>query len=163
MTSAPGFDLVVAENLAMIRRIAAAHELNPSAREDLTQDILYAVWRALPKFRGEGTLRGFVARIATNRAITHIDRAVGGPSSVELKADLATADFNPEERAIASDRAARLATAIQALPIGLREPAVLALEGLTAREVAGVLGITPNAVTIRMTRARAELRKLIGE
>lgn len=163
MTSAPQFDQVVADNLAMIRRIAAGHELNPSAREDLIQDILYAVWRALPKFRGEGDLRGFIARVATNRAITHVDRAVNRPASAELKAHLPAGDLNPEERTIASDRTARLMTAIHVLPISLKEPALLALEGLTPSEIAHVLGITPNAVAIRMTRAKAELRKLIGE
>jgi len=146
----------------MIRRIAAAHESNASAREDLVQDILCAVWRALPGYRGEGNLRGFVARIAANRAVTHVQRALKRPASAELPCDLAAPDASPEAAAIILDERSRLVAAVRALPIGLKEPALLALEGLSPAEIAGVLGLTPNAVAIRMTRARSALRALLG-
>jgi RNA polymerase sigma-70 factor (ECF subfamily) len=162
VTLAPPFDQVVADHLPMISRIAAAHESNASAREDLVQDILCAVWRALPNFRGEGGLRSFIARIAANRAVSHVQRALKLPDSAELTSDLAAAEPGPESHAIAIDEKAQLVTALRTLPIGLREPALLALEGLTQQEIASVLGITPNAVAIRMTRARSELRKLLG-
>lgn len=161
--SAPSFDQVVAEHLAMISRIAAAHESNLSAREDLVQDILCAVWRALPKFRGEAGLRSFIARIATNRAVTHVQRALRLPDSSELPPDLAASHPGPEACAIAVDERAALVGALCALPISMREPALLALEGFAQQEIAAVLGISPNAVAIRMTRAKFELRKLIGE
>jgi RNA polymerase sigma-70 factor (ECF subfamily) len=162
VTAAPSFDQVISHYLPMIRRITAAHESNASAREDLVQAILCAVWRALPNFRGESGLRSFIARIAANRAVTHFQRALKMPDSAELTSDLAASEPGPEAHAIAIDEKARLVTALRALPIGLREPALLALEGLTQHEIASVLGITPNAVAIRMTRARSELRKLIG-
>ena len=161
MTSAPPFEEVMA-HAGMIRRIAAAHEANASAREDLVQDILLALWRALPGFRGEGSLRSFVARVAANRAVTHVQRAVGRPAAADLPCDLASPDASPESAAIALDETARLAAAVRALPLGLREPALLALEGLSPAEIAGVLGLTPNAVAIRMTRARSALRNLLG-
>jgi DNA-directed RNA polymerase specialized sigma24 family protein len=63
LTSAPSFDRAIADHLPMIRRIAAAHESNASAREDVVQEILCAIWRALPNFRGEGSLRAFIARV----------------------------------------------------------------------------------------------------
>jgi DNA-directed RNA polymerase specialized sigma24 family protein len=40
---------------------------------------------------------------------------------------------------------------------------MLTLEGLTPREIADVLGITTNAVAIRMSRAKELLRRLIGD
>lgn len=163
MTVAPPFGAVIADHLAMIRRIAAAYESNPGAREDLVQDISCAVWRALPHFRGKGSLRAFVARIAANRAITHVQRALRVPDCTELTTDLAAGESGPEAHAIAADDKQRLVTALRTLPIGLREPALLALEGLTQQEIAGILGITPNAVAIRMSRARSRLRKLLGE
>ena len=163
VTSTPPFDDIVANHLAMVRRIAAAYESDPSAREDLIQDILCAVWRALPHFRGEGGLRGFIARIAANRAVTHVQRALRVPDSTELTDDLVASTSGPEAQAMRFDDQEKLSRALRGLPIGLREPALLALEGLTQQKIAGVLGITPNAVAIRMTRARAQLRKLLGE
>lgn len=163
MMAAPSFDQVVADHLAMVRRIAAAHESNASAREDLVQEILCAVWRALPSFRGEGGLRAFIARIAANRAVTHVQRALRAPDSTELTRDLVATDSGPEAQAMVVDRREQLLKALRTLPIGLREPALLALEGLTQQEIAVALGITANAVAIRMTRAKSQLRKLIGE
>jgi RNA polymerase sigma-70 factor (ECF subfamily) len=163
VTSAPPFNEIIADHLAMVRRIAAAYEANAAAQEDLVQDILCAVWRALPHFRGEGDLRGFIARIAANRAVTHVQRALRIPESTELTNDLAASESGPEADAITVDNKERLSRMLRALPIGLREPALLALEGLTQQEIAGVLGITPNAVAIRMSRAKSHLRKLLGE
>jgi RNA polymerase sigma factor (sigma-70 family) len=160
--SASCFDQVIADHLPMIRRIAAAHESNVSARDDLVQEILCAVWRALPNFRGDGGLRGFIARIAANRAVTHVQRALKLPDTSELTSDIVAPEPGPEANAVAVDEKVRLVRALRALPIGLREPALLALEGLTQQEIADVLGITSNAVAIRLTRARSELRKLIG-
>ena len=57
---------------------------------------------------------------------------------------------------------ARLLSAMQELPIGLRQVLTLALEELPQGEIADVLGITENAVAIRMHRARRLLRTLNG-
>ena len=162
VTSAASFDQVVADHSPMIRRIAAAHESNSSKREDLVQDILCALWRALPNFRGEGDLRGFIARIAANRAVTHVQRELKLRDSAELTSDLPASEPGPEAQALATDEKARLMAALRTLPLSLREPALLALEGLTQQEIARVLGITSNAVAIRMTRAKFALRKLLG-
>ena len=162
VTSAPPFEEIVAIHLGMIRRIAAAYEANPTVREDLIQEILCAVWRAMPHFRGGG-LRGFIARIAANRAVTHVQRALKVPDSIVLSDDIAVSESSPEAHAIAMNDKERLLQALRALPIGIREPALLALEGLTQLEIAGVLGVTPNAVAIRMMRAKSRLRKLLGD
>ena len=64
---------------------------------------------------------------------------------------------------IALDRSARLASAVRSLPLAYRQTAMLALEGLTPKEIADVLGITTNAVAIRMSRAKELLRRLMGD
>ena len=163
MTVAPPFEQVLADHLPMIRRIAAAHEANPSVRDELVQDILLALWRALPAFRGEAALQSFVARVAANRAVTHVQRAIRRPSSAPLPGDVEAFGASPEAQIIALDTSERLASAVRALAISLREPALLALEGVSQAEIADILGISPNAVAIRMSRARAELRKLMGD
>jgi RNA polymerase sigma-70 factor (ECF subfamily) len=159
----PSFEEVLKDHGPMIGRIAAAHEADPGAREDLVQDILYALWRALPGFRGDCAVRTFVARIAANRAVTHVQRALKRPPASELPAELEEPGPGPEQSAIDTDRAARLRAAVRALPLALRETALLALEGLSLAEIAEVLGVTTNAVTVRMSRARTELRNLMGD
>ena len=160
--STPPFDEVARDHGAMIARIAAAHEADRAAREDLVQDILCALWRALPGWRGDGALRAFVARVAANRAVTHVQRALRRPGREALPEDLASPGDGPEAQLIARDEAERLLDAVRRLPLGLKAAALLALEGLSHAEIASALGVTANAVAVRMTRARAELRKSIG-
>jgi RNA polymerase sigma-70 factor (ECF subfamily) len=157
------FEQIAREHGAMIRRIASSYEARPHLAQELTQDIYLAIWRALPTFRGEAALRTFVARIATNRAVTHVSRALRVPNSVELDERLPSPDIGPESLALASDRRDSLLAAMRSLPLTLRQPAMLAAEGLSPRQIADVLGISVNAVAIRMSRARDQLRERLRE
>jgi RNA polymerase sigma-70 factor (ECF subfamily) len=161
VSSPASFEDVASEHLPMIRRLAAAHEADPDAQDDLVQDILCALWRALPGFRGDGSMRGFVARIAANRAVTHVQRSIAAPPTSELTEQLPSSVPSPETCAILRDQHDKLLAALRVLPIALREPVVLTLEGLSQTEIATVLGLTPNAVAIRMHRARSALRELL--
>ena len=163
MTTEQAFEQIVREQGAMIKRIASSHEAETHLVEELVQEIYFAIWRALPSFRQDSSLRTFVARIATNRSVTHVARALRSPRSVELSDQIPAPNDNPESQAIALDRKTRLTSAVRSLPLAYRQTALLALEGLTPKEIADVLGITTNAVAIRMMRAKELLRGLIGE
>lgn len=147
----------------MIRRIAASYERDKALAEELVQEIFFALWRALPGFRGDASMRTFVARIATNRAISHVARALKSPPALELSDDIPSLEDDPEHRAISSMSQARLMMAVQRLPLSYRQSVTLVLEGLTPKEIAEYLGLTPNAVAIRLSRAKDILRNLIGD
>ena len=163
MTTTRVFEQVVRDHHAMIHRIASSYESEPALVEDLVQDVYIAIWQALPAFREESSIRTFVARIATNRAITHVARASRRPVAVELSEHLPAPGLDPERHAITQDRRARLSSAVRAMPLNYRQVAMLTLEGLAAREIADVLGISPNAVAIRLSRAKDWLRAYMGD
>jgi RNA polymerase sigma-70 factor (ECF subfamily) len=163
MTTAQVFDRIVQEQGAMIKRIASSYEAERHLAEELVQDIYLAIWRALPSFRGNSQLRTFVARIATNRAVTHVKRALKLPISLEVNEAIPATGESPESHAIALDEQSKLTAAVRRLPLSYRQTAMLTLEGLTPKEIGDVLGITANAVSIRMARAKELLRILIGD
>jgi RNA polymerase sigma factor (sigma-70 family) len=152
---------ILRDHAALARRMAASHESNPEAVRDLAQEILVAVWRAWPAFRRQCSERTYVARIAHNRIVSHIARAVRQPPLAELSDELPSAGLSPEESAIQQSDQQRLLVLVRTLPLAYREVAVLMLEGFSPAEVAETLGITINAVAIRATRARATLRALM--
>ena len=152
---------ILRDHASLARRLAASHEANPEAVRDLTQDILVAVWRAWPAFRQQCSERTYVARIAHNRIVSHIARAVRQPVLGELSDELPSAGLSPEEAAIQHSDQQRLLALVRTLPLAYREVAVLMLEGFTPTEVADTLGLTTNAVAIRATRARGMLRALM--
>lgn len=142
----------------MVARIARSYESDPARAEDLTQDIHLAVWQALPRFQSGAALRTYIARIAHNRAISHVGREARRPRSSLLDDDLPAASPTPEDLAVESDARRKLENAVRRLPVGQRVVATLALEGFTPEEVASVLGITSAAASVRLHRAQTQLR-----
>ena len=154
-------ETILRNHSALAQRLASSHEADPELARDLAQEILVAVWRAWPAFRQQCSERTYVARIAHNRIATHISRAVRRPPLIEISEDFAASAPTPEELAIQGDESRRLMFVVRTLPIAYREVAILLLEGFSTGEIADTLGLTPNAVAIRGTRARELLRALL--
>jgi len=158
------FAAVLEEHGAALRRAVASYERDPALQEDLYQDVCLALWRALGRFRSEASLRTFVLRIAHNRGVSHLVRqvrrgAVDEPMAPGQEAEIVALQRGPEDEALGRERAERLRAALRTLPIGLRQAVTLRLEGLAHREIAEVLGISENAVAIRLSRARSRLEE----
>ena len=147
---------------ASLGRLASSYESDLHAREDLLQEIRLAIWIALPRFRGESSLRTFVFRIAHNRALTHVWRRKKSASSEDAE-EAADTRAGPEVAAIENVTRSRLMQAIRQLPISFRQVITLSLEDLSHAEIAGVLGISENNVAVRMNRARKVLKEKLGE
>jgi RNA polymerase sigma factor (sigma-70 family) len=163
MNQQGAFDELMRECGPLIRRIAASYEADRELARDLAQEIFLALWRALPAFRGESSLRSFAARIAHNRAVTHVVRSTHHPRLVELPGEIPCPAPQLEALAIEHERQVRVLAAVQQLSLAYRQVATLLLEGFTLGEIAQALGLTVNAVSIRASRARAMLRTLLGE
>lgn len=132
------YERILAGHGSALVRLTASYESLPQAREDLLQEILLAIWKALPGFRGDCSEKTFALRVASNRCLTHVWRRGKSPREALL-------------------------TAIRALPLNYRQVITLALEDLTPAEIAAVLGVTENNVAVRLNRARKALRCILEE
>lgn len=159
----PHFERLVREYGAALSRLALSYERDPQEREDLLQEILFALWRALPTFRGECSERTFVYRVAHNRALTHRRRRRTPNEAMDNAAAVADPRADPAERAVAAQRVEHLQDAIRRLPQTYRQVVMLRLEDLSNAEIADVLGVTENTIAIRLTRARKALAQLMHE
>ena len=155
------FEEVRAHHVGLINRIALSYEADPALRRELVQDILLAIWVALNAFRGDSSLKTFVASIAQKRSISHVTRRAREPRQEELSADLPSAGPRPDEIAVQNDMRKRLVESIQLLPIPQREAIVLSLEGFSHSEIADVLGISANAAMLRCQRAKTALKAIV--
>lgn len=150
-------------NLPALGRLAGSYAGSTGERDDLLQEISLALWQALPRFRGESSERTFLFRIAHNRCINHIARRRSMDSLQALELDPAD-ESRPVDQALSQQQdSARLADAVRRLPVIQRQVIVLALEDMEYNEIAEVLGISESNVGVRLNRARASLRKLMGE
>ena len=146
---------------ALIGRIARSYAANAARAEELAQDIYVSVWQALPRFRGDASMRTFVARIAHNRAISHVAREAKAPRLVALDDGIAAAVVSPEDAIERADLRAKLEAAVQRLPVNQKLVVTLALEGFSPEEIAAVLGVNVSAATVRLHRAKAALQAML--
>lgn len=155
------FARILRDHGASLRRVAASYARSDSETADLAQEIAIAVWRALPGFRGDASLRTFVFRIAHNRGVSFAHARAAAKVHDPIGDDDAIVDPSPSgvEVLLGRERRTALLEAIRALPLGARSVMTLALEGLTHEEIANVLGTTPNSVAVRLNHARARVRE----
>ena len=117
-----------------------------------------ALVRALPAFRGEAS---YVLRVAHNVCLREVMRHRAWKA--EPVGEIADETTSPERSAMRIEDGNRLTALIRELPVGLRQVLTLALEDLPQREIAEALGITENAVAIRLHRARRLLKSRLEE
>jgi RNA polymerase sigma-70 factor (ECF subfamily) len=155
------FEEVTSSCTGLITRIAYSYEADAALRRELVQDILLAIWLALPSFRGEASIKTFAASIAQKRCISYVAKRAREPRQVELSNDLASGAPPPDEIALRNDQKKHLVESIQQLPIPQREAIVLTLEGFSYTEMATILGVSQNAVMLRCQRAKATLKSIM--
>jgi len=153
------FDQVIANHTGMISRIALAYEADPALRRELVQEILLAVWSALPRFRHDSSLKTFVAGIAYKRSISHVARAAKRPKSAPLSDAIASEEPLPDEVSSRNQLKARLRELVRTLPLAQKQAIILCLEDFSFKEIGETLGISAHAAAMRCQRAKDALRE----
>lgn len=138
---------------------------NPEDARDVAQETMLAMSRSLHDFRGDAALSTWMFQIARSFCIKKRRRRKGAPAETEDVDGMALADPRPgpEQTLGAKEMEAALGEALESLPLSAREVLVLRdVEGLTAPEVAKVLGTSVLAVKSKLHRARIALEKSLG-
>jgi RNA polymerase sigma-70 factor, ECF subfamily len=155
------FDRIVVDFGPALVRVASSYERNPALREELVQDVLLAIARALPRLKDPDRIKPFVFRIAHNKGVDHVARHVASPRMEEVPEQLASDEGSPEEDVMRKQRAERLAAAVRRLELPYRQVITLLLEDLSYGEIADALGISLSNVGVRVNRAKTLLRSLL--
>lgn len=157
-------EAVIQEHANMIARIAASYERDSAHQQDLKQDIVMALLIALPKYRGEGSLKAYVARVAQNISISHVRSAVKEKQTGPLgDYDVADDRTCAEETFSNNQKMQQLQQAVRALPLSQRQVIILAFEGLSYKEIGEAMGISAGNVAVRFSRAKEELANVMAK
>lgn len=140
--------------------------------EDLTQEVFVRVSRGLPDFKGDSKLSTWIYRIATNVATdrlrlksfkeTQSDKAIPHHEGPINDVDTLPDEKSPslERQLMREEMSSCIHDYINTLPENYRAVVILSdIEGLTNQEIAEVLGLTLDAVKIRLHRGRAKLKE----
>lgn len=160
------FESVLREHAPTLSGVARRFCRSDSEREDLLQEVKVAIWRALPRFRGDSSLKTYIYRVAHNRASTITRRRqkpfIPMDDASPYGLDFGESQISQEDQLRGQRERQRLALAICDLPPTLRGVLRLELKDLSDAEIAHTCGITEKNVSVRLTRARQQLRKRLA-
>ena len=149
---AESFESLVERHRGPLERLCSFRERDPSRRQDLWQDMLFALWKSLPNFRGEGSELAWVLKVAHNVAATHVaramrDRRLRHELELEEPVDDLSRDIELRD----------LMKRVRALDFEHQQLVLLYLEGLSSEEIAQATGLSTSNVTTRLSRIRKRL------
>ena len=133
--------------------------------EDLFQDTLVKVWRALPAFRNTGSFSSWLFSIAHNVARDALRRQKAR-AHISYRSELPDAPdvHSPADDLVANEIEAMIRHAVQQLPPKQRQVFLLRQHGdLAFKEIAKVTGEPLNTVLSHMRYAVAKLKKALRE
>jgi RNA polymerase sigma-70 factor (ECF subfamily) len=133
--------------------------------EDLTGQVFLEAMRGIRRFSGDASaFKGWLFRIAHNRAVDLARRLSRRPEAPLDEAELIPDLIQTEDRAIAGVVHWRMWKAVRALPEQQKRVIALRLgAGLTAREIAAALGKRVGTVKALQHRALVTLAKTLKD
>jgi RNA polymerase sigma factor (sigma-70 family) len=157
------FEELVSRHEAILRHVVNAFA-NGADRDDLMQEVLLAVWKALPAFRGQAQLTTFLYRVSHNAAMTWRR----GHQSYLRRVEKVSSNGLWRRCDPAQDprtgQLERVYAAIRQFPPLDRSLLLLWLDEIGYRQMAEIHGLEESNVGVRLNRARTRLmEQLKGE
>jgi RNA polymerase sigma-70 factor (ECF subfamily) len=164
---------------AKIYQLAFRYLRNHEDAEEVTQDVLYKVFRKVGEFRGDAALSSWIYRITFNAAMSRLrsasyqraqdeqrDQAVADGEDATTASLQEVADWShmADEHLLRSQLRGRLVRAVLALPAIYRAPVVLRdLQGMSTEEASAMLRVKDQTLKSRLHRGRLILRKQLAD
>lgn len=163
------FEVLIRRHNQRLFRTARAIVRDDGEAEDVVQHAYLAAYAALASFRGESRFSTWLTRIVIHESLKR-SRKRGRLADLTLVEEIGPSDSfippppSPESDASGAELRALLEAAVDALPDSYRVVVVLRdVQELSTRETADCLGLTEEAVRVRLHRARHALREWLYE
>ena len=161
-----GMELLTREEPAL-RRVIMRYVKDHSTTDDLFQDISLKVLRRFHTIRDRRTVRGWIFQVARNSCLDFLRSQKSKPHASDISyfdsgasGDLAR---NPAERFLSQERVEAIYKSMEGLPDSQREVLRLRLEeGMDHVAISEHLGISRQAVEVRLCRARATIKSQLS-
>ena len=164
---------------AKIYQLAFRYLRNKEDAEEITQDVLFKVYRKVGAFRGDAALSSWIYRITFNAAMSRLRTARyqrsqdeervapwndGDTSVARVRAaDIADWSDLADERVLRSQLRQHVFSAILALPAIYRAPVMLRdIQGMSTEEASAMLKVKDQTLKSRLHRGRLILRKQLA-
>lgn len=168
--STPAADTLVAEWMSLygtaVFRLAYAFLGDRQQAEDVFQEVFLKAYQHNRRLTDANRVRPWLLQVTANRC-RDLRRTAWWRRVLRLQTDAPEAPVTepgPAEAAESGATRDAVARAVWQLPAGFRETVVLHYyEGLSAPDIAGLLGISEGTVHSRLHRARQHLKALLQQ
>ena len=128
---------------------------NRDEASDLTQEIFIKVWENLDSFRNEASISTWIYRITVNTCLTHIKKKKHLPLTTDVAVE-ESADVQKKELQFSA-----MYGCIDKLSSINKSIILLELEQVPQQEIAGIMGMSHEALRTRIHRIKSQLSKCV--
>ncbi len=161
-----------------IFQLAFRYLRNKEDAEEITQDVLFKVYRKVGAFRGDAALSSWIYRITFNTAMSRLRTAkyqrtqteeltltaYDGDETGSSSYDVADWSDMADEHVLRSELRTRVFAAILALPAIYRAPVMLRdIQGMSTEEASERLRVKDQTLKSRLHRGRLILRRQLAD
>jgi len=140
--------------------VCMRYSKNREEAEEVLHEGFLRVFTYIKKFRGDGSLEGWIRKIMVNAALLRYRNKIH--LSPVIQSDTAGYDTATESNILSNLDAKELLSLVQSLPAGYRIVFNLyVFEGYKHREIAEALGISEGTSKSNLSDARAFLQKVL--
>jgi RNA polymerase sigma-70 factor, ECF subfamily len=148
------FEKTVKENAGILHKLCRVYSNNESEYEEIFQEMMIQIWRALPNFRGDSQLSTWLYRICINTALNFRTKTNKFKKFVRLEENISV-NFNFEDEK--DEQLKKLYVAIRELKPIDRAIVSLYLDEKSYEDTASILGMSKTNVATRLMRLKQKL------
>ena len=157
------FDTWLREHAAILHHVANGFATGAD-RHDLMQELMLAVWRAVPAFRAASTPSTFIFRVTHNAALTWKRAERSYRRRIDSFQELVPSPaFEESSGEPATDTLELLYGAIRSLDPLDRSLVLLQLDGVSYAQIAEIHGLSESNVGVRLNRLKHKLTATLQE
>jgi len=153
------FEKIYQENYQKVIRVCMGYfNGDEDLAKDLTQEVFIKVWRQLSSFRNESVISTWIYRITVNTCILQFRNK----KYLKRMGTIERLTENEEETHPSKEnRLKQMYQCIDKLPKDSKGIILLELEGVPQKEIAEIMGLSHEAVRVRVHRIKSSLTKCV--
>ena len=161
MSNRAEFIKIIQQNSGIIYKASSLYTNNLQDKEDLTQEIIYQLWKSFDSFQNNSNINTWIYRVAMNVAIHYFKKSKKSVQTIPLNhLNIDSSNTENEEEQEKWDKIKRQIENLNLLERGI---ILLYLEGKSYREIAEITGITESNVGTKMQRIKVKLKDRISK
>jgi RNA polymerase sigma-70 factor (ECF subfamily) len=155
------FEQLPENNKGKINRICKVYAVSPLEPQDLFQEVIFAIWKSIPTFKGNSSIDTWMYRVTLNVCIRSKQKS---EKKYTKTLQLESIQFIPVEIPVVNnqqDKYDALTSCISKLNKENKSIIILYLEELKYKEIAEITGLTENHIAVKIKRIKKLLLNCI--